>query len=579
MLLLLLAVTFLGIAGHDLWTPDEPREASVCRAMLASKDWVVPLLAGEPFVEKPPLFYILCSQFAARMESLLGFIGGARLFIAFCSLGTLIALWLMAWMMRNRTTAWLAVLSLGTMGQYVADMHWLRVDPLLAFFVMATLACFTAVFVRRRMGWAWLGGFFAAGAFLTKGPIGVILIGFGWAALAWPRLLVATERTIFRSGRFWIGHLGAGLLMIGLSAVWIWALWRRGDAQAWAAWLVDNQFGRFTGAGATLGHHHPGAVGYYPANLLHGLLPWTPLAIYWLVWRGRQAWQSRLAWRDWVSSAPVVWSLWGLGATIFLSVPVTKRAVYLLPVLPAYALMCADALSHFSHATMPRWMRVWFAAWVGLVCASLILLGLLPLLAPWLPLPTSLVVQVLTRASVAHGVTLILGAGLILWLWRRPATPPSVRWFTATAIFWIAVFLVPFQALDAAKSLGPAYAHFAQALPPAHLHRIAAWNVDETTRAGLQFYGGIVLPRLPPNPDGYNQMVAILKGEDSQIDAVVAQAGKKSRPNWPQSAILLHQYRINAKRTLQLLAAPHVAKQWPKESASRADSPATNPAE
>src|SRR5712691_4172725 len=42
-----------------LFEPDEGRYAQIPREMLARGDWIVPVLQGEPYLDKPPLFYWL----------------------------------------------------------------------------------------------------------------------------------------------------------------------------------------------------------------------------------------------------------------------------------------------------------------------------------------------------------------------------------------------------------------------------------------------------------------------------------------------------------------------------------------
>ncbi|MBV8909731.1 MAG: glycosyltransferase family 39 protein, partial [Gammaproteobacteria bacterium] len=58
----------IGIFGRSLWTPDEPREADIAWRMSRQSDWILPQLAGQPFLEKPPLSYWM----SAASLSLLG---------------------------------------------------------------------------------------------------------------------------------------------------------------------------------------------------------------------------------------------------------------------------------------------------------------------------------------------------------------------------------------------------------------------------------------------------------------------------------------------------------------------------
>jgi 4-amino-4-deoxy-L-arabinose transferase-like glycosyltransferase len=56
--LVMLAVLWLaGISTRSVWTPDEPREFGLSVSMLQQPIKSVPLLAGSPFLEKPPLTY------------------------------------------------------------------------------------------------------------------------------------------------------------------------------------------------------------------------------------------------------------------------------------------------------------------------------------------------------------------------------------------------------------------------------------------------------------------------------------------------------------------------------------------
>ncbi|MDE2757369.1 MAG: glycosyltransferase family 39 protein, partial [Acidobacteriota bacterium] len=76
---------FLGLGGLGLVGPDEPRYAQIAREMLASGDFVTPRYFGEPWLEKPVLYYWLAAaaysifgvnEFAARLPSALAAVLG-----------------------------------------------------------------------------------------------------------------------------------------------------------------------------------------------------------------------------------------------------------------------------------------------------------------------------------------------------------------------------------------------------------------------------------------------------------------------------------------------------------------------
>src|SRR5258705_6118906 len=61
----------------SFWDPDEATYAETSREMLAAHNWLVPLYDGQPFFDKPPLFFMLqmasfsvfrATELAARLE-------------------------------------------------------------------------------------------------------------------------------------------------------------------------------------------------------------------------------------------------------------------------------------------------------------------------------------------------------------------------------------------------------------------------------------------------------------------------------------------------------------------------------
>jgi len=129
------AVSFAGIGSHSLWTPDEPRDAAIGKAMWVSGDLVVPRLNGRPFLEKPPLAWWAqtvsfrlfgVSDAAARVPSAL-----------FATL-TLLVTFAVARRLGGARAGWLAAGALAATVEFSEDMGRAIVDPPLV--LMVTLA-------------------------------------------------------------------------------------------------------------------------------------------------------------------------------------------------------------------------------------------------------------------------------------------------------------------------------------------------------------------------------------------------------------------------------------------------------
>jgi 4-amino-4-deoxy-L-arabinose transferase-like glycosyltransferase len=548
-LLVLLAIFSLALAGitdHDLWTPDEPRVCCISQTMWQTRDWAVPRLAGEIFIEKPPLYFWLCGAFGRAFGSLFEFTGAARLSCTLCALGTLAAAAWMAYLLRRRRRdALFAVLVLATMPQFLLEMHWMRTDVLLAFFVAASTA-FLVLAYRHNRPWALLpAGLAAAGAFLSKGPIGWILIAPAAIPLALQAFL--SERGRPARGRWLSAHLLAVLLALGLSALWVFAIYRHPDPAAWKAWFWDNQIGRTTGSATALGHHNPWAIHYYIVLLPVVLGPWFPHLVHALSVRVRDFRRNRPPWKTLLASPAFMLACWGFGGLLLLTIPSTKRGVYLLPLYPAYALLAAAAIPLAAN----RFYRVWTAVWEALAVLLAAAMLLLPAIAH-LGLPPdytiSPVVVPLVHWTPYHTVTLVLA---LLWLvLRRPfraARDPdslALRLFLANAFLWLTVFAVPFQAIDAGKSIRAATLRIASALP-SDTSRVAAYRLDETSRAALEYYAGVVLAPLDIPRDSNNVPIRelaapaieqILVGAHPRFTAILAQARRSRDKIWPPEA-------------------------------------------
>src|SRR5574341_480645 len=89
--LMALAFVLPGLAGHDPWKSFDVIAIEIAHQMHVSGDWVVPRLAGEPWLEHPPLYHWIALAFGKLLGWAIPFHGAARLASGLCVLA---ALWL-----------------------------------------------------------------------------------------------------------------------------------------------------------------------------------------------------------------------------------------------------------------------------------------------------------------------------------------------------------------------------------------------------------------------------------------------------------------------------------------------------
>jgi 4-amino-4-deoxy-L-arabinose transferase-like glycosyltransferase len=299
-------VSFAGIGSHSLWTPDEPRDAAVGKAMWASGDLVVPRLNGRPFLEKPPLAW--WAQ-AAGYQVLGVSDATARVTPALFGTLTLLVTFALGRRLGGARAGWLAAGALASTAEFGEDMGRAIVDPALVLMVTLAYAGFVvlvtpqpretqggepparrAVLERRGAGATLLIALAVPLAFLAKGLVG---IGLALAPPVLFLLLAAAgaarrERAAGREGAAGLGHgwrdtarLLAPLALVGVPVFaaivlpWAVALLREGGWAAVRECLVGNTVGRLlsTAAGRAYGHRQP--FWYYLPAGAAALLPWT----------------------------------------------------------------------------------------------------------------------------------------------------------------------------------------------------------------------------------------------------------------------------------------------------------------
>ena len=163
-----------GLVGHDPWKSDDAYSFGIIYSMLQSGDWLVPTLAGEPFMDKPPLFYWTGAAFATLFSPTLPLHDGARLASGFYTILTLLFIGLAGRKLYGENRGWAAaVILIGCLGMLVRA-HEMITDLALLTGCAMMLYGFIHSQARVLRAGFWLGTGMGIG-FMSKGFIAPIL--------------------------------------------------------------------------------------------------------------------------------------------------------------------------------------------------------------------------------------------------------------------------------------------------------------------------------------------------------------------------------------------------------------------
>ena len=343
LLLLLAAVVVVRLAtlgAYPLLDPTESRYAEIARKMLETGNWLVPQVDyGVPFWGKPPLSTWLSAlsmgafgvnEFAARLPSLLLTAGCAVMVYRLASLraGTDQALWALA--------------AFATTGLVFISAGAVMTDPALMFATTLSMAAFWIALhgpepMRRAAGFLFFVGL--AAGLLAKGPVAVVLTMLPVGAWTlWTRQWRAVWSRI--------PWLGGTLLMLALAVPWYWAA-ERASPGFLDYFLVGEHWKRFVESGwkgDLYGQAHARPRGTIWVWWLAAALPWSPMVVAWLtravVTRSEPAAEKRrrLMWDPWCAYL----LSWTLAPMLFFTVSGNVLPTYVLPGLPAFALLLTE---------------------------------------------------------------------------------------------------------------------------------------------------------------------------------------------------------------------------------------------
>jgi 4-amino-4-deoxy-L-arabinose transferase-like glycosyltransferase len=476
--LLSLAWVIPGLIGHAPWKPDEAYSFGLVYHFYQTGEWVIPTLAGEPFMEKPPFFYLSATLMGRAFSPFLPLHDAFRLTTGIFIGITLLFTSLGAKELLGESKKLIVVpLLLGCIGMLVRGHEMITDNALLAGFAISIYG--VALCLRRpKLGGVLFGTGVGIG-FMSKGLIAPGVLGV--TALLLP-ILFKTWRT----KNYLATLLLATLAALPWLTIWPFFVYQHSPALFYE-WFWVNNFGRYLGF-VQLGGSHDHS--YYFETL-----PW-------------------FAWPVWPFA---FWSLWMNGLkglkqpniqlplillSVLLAVLVSAsdaREVYALPILLPLTLLAAngiDSLPQNAAKTLDRLATIVFS----LVSGFLWILWI-SLFTGWPPKLIEKIYQIQPQyvpeiSAITLSVALIYSAIWVLLLSYsvRSNYFAIVKWTSGITLTWCLLATIWLPWIDMGKSYQSMFQDMQKALP-AKFDCISSLQLGEPQRALIQYYLGIVTYR------------------------------------------------------------------------------------
>jgi len=467
-----------GLVGHDPWKPDDAYGFGLVYSMLQGGHWLVPTLAGEPYMDKPPLFYWTAAIFAKVFSSWLPLHDGARLASGFYSTLTLLFLGLASRRLYGESRGWAAaIILIGCLGMLVRA-HEMITDLALLTGSAMMLYGFSLSQERSIKAGVLIGTGVGIG-FMSKGFISPVLFV----------LIAALLPAIFSKWRVRHYYSSIGIAVIfALPWLIIWPLLLYlHSPHLFSSWAWSHNIGNW------LNYAKKGPTSdsfYYLQNLPWLAWPAWPLA-FWVVWRSRK----RLGQRDDLQLPLVSFMV----MLVTLSLVPNIKEVFALPMLLPLSLLAAASLSMLKRGAANA--LDWFGIMTFALLAIMMWWGWAGLLldnhakiTQWLKDYQPGYDPVLqTKPFVIAIIATVLWIVLV-WRVGRSMRRSVTNWASGVTLVWVLAMTLWLPWLDTGKSYRSMIVSLKHALPK-HYQCVAGERLGEDQRAMLHYFGNIITER------------------------------------------------------------------------------------
>ncbi|MDX8000103.1 hypothetical protein FE394_13020 [Xenorhabdus sp. Reich] len=493
---LLLFIVFIllyllpGIYGHNPWKQDENYSFGIIQTMYETGNWLVTINAGQPFMEKPPLYYWTATTFIHLLSPWLPMHDAARtasLLFSIINFSFFILLARRVFDIRNFTDSriWIAFALYASAPGLVRHSHDMFTDTSLIAGTVIGLYGLLGLIKNEKTGYSCL--WLITGTATTLLSKGVFIPGLLWMCL----VLAPVFLKCCRTKQYWLNALLSGIIALVLILPWPVMLYLE-HPDLFKVWFWDNNIGRFLGFSVEdLGAR--GNLTMIPEAVLFFALPSGILAFIFILKHPIKSLSDK---HYFLCTAFTV-----LGV-ILLQISASGRALYLLPFIAPMAILATEVFIKFPERIYKYlsgiFSIIWFVLIVFLWSSYFLSISsdynyLLEPLGRWLPMSYQM-----HFSMVAFTIAVLI---TVIWIAKRwilsqsPALRAAQNWIMGIATVWGLIFTLFVGWIDYAKSYQDVFIDLKQTISGIYQenHCMASYNIGESEAPMLYYYAHILL--------------------------------------------------------------------------------------
>lgn len=487
LVLLCAAWVLLGLAGHDPWKTEDATSIGIAYEMAQRSDYVLPMLAGEPYLARPPLIYSAAAVAINALAPPLEPHNAARAIVGILLVLTLVFTAAAGRELNGRAFRWLPVLILiGSVGLW-DRAHAL--SPELGVTLGVAMGLYgLALALRRPVAGGIVLGLAVAVAYLSRGLLGPL-----WLCVA--ALLLPFAGPPWRTRAYAATGVVALAVALAVASLWPIALYVR-DVALFDTWRGSESLSAyipFIAPGSDF------APVYFIKNLLWFGWPALPL-ILWMLWTRSRGFNGGL--REPGVQIPGTVALVILVSLMVMPNPSLAAAI---PLLVPFALLGAlevDSMQR-DHSGALDWFGILTFGLVAIIAWGF-----------WIDSyqhgMSREVARLFRDSEIGYQPSFHLGSMIaavfmtLLWLVLvRPARRSNRRavlnWAAGVTLIWVLYGTIWLPYLDSRRSYRSVVETAAQKVPVRGC--LASRNLGEPQRALFYYFAGIRTVREEVHPN------------------------------------------------------------------------------